>query len=203
MKYGAICSSTWAKTLSQAAVINCKICIVQCILHCAIAFISVSQASFHAGNNKIIFHIPKKKTPVHENVYRSEKQTGSWQPKKITPALPTAGQKFPQHIEVYLEFYAVLKSCKVFIPPFIAEALIIFAEPWLGNTVLNGHLLQTQISRVAKIMAKNFQHKPLQCQITTDIKSIESSAMNYIDCARHKIFHTKTLETGTFLDVFL
>ena len=34
----------------------------------------------------------------------------------------------------------------------------------------------------------------------TDIKAIESSPTNYIDCARHKIFYTKTLETGIFLD---
>jgi len=72
--------------------------------------------------------------------------------------LPTSGQKFPQHIEVYLECYAVFKNCNVFIPRFIAEALMTYAEPWLGNTVLNGHLLQTQTSRVAKIMAKNFYH---------------------------------------------
>jgi hypothetical protein len=37
--------------------------------------------------------------------------------------------------------------------------------------------------------------------MTVDIKAIESSLMNYIDFARHKIFYFKTLETGTFLDV--
>jgi len=36
--------------------------------------------------------------------------------------------------------------------------------------------------------------------MTTYIKDIESSPINYIDCARHKIFYTKTLETGIFLD---
>jgi len=34
--------------------------------------------------------------------------------------------------------------------------------------------------------------------LTIDIKAIESSPMNYIDCARHRIFYTKTLEIGTF-----
>lgn len=81
---------------------------------------------------------------------------------KITPAMPNSAQKFPLHFEVYLEFYAVLKNCNVFIPRFLAEALMMFAEPWLRNTGLNDHLLHTQTSRVAK-MAKNFYHKPLQC----------------------------------------
>jgi hypothetical protein len=47
--------------------------------------------------------------------------------------LPTAGQKFPQYFEGYLEFFAVFPNFYLFIPRFLAERLMMFRGTLVGK----------------------------------------------------------------------
>jgi hypothetical protein len=128
---------------------------VQCILHSSVAFISVSQPSFHEGNN-LKSSYPEKKT-LSMKKFTDQKIKRQLVAQEDYSIIANCRTKIPaKYRGIFGILRGVKKNCKVFIPRFFAEALMIFVEPWLGNTVLKGHLLQTQTSRVAKIMAENF-----------------------------------------------
>jgi hypothetical protein len=53
----------------------------------------------------------------------------------ITPISQTEGQKFQQHIEEHLGFFAVFQNVYLFIPRFFVKAQQYFVKSWMINNV--------------------------------------------------------------------
>jgi hypothetical protein len=142
------------------------------------------SASLHGGNRKIIF-ISRK--PLSMKTFKDQKIKRPLVAHEDCSSTVNCWTKNSRYISRYIGNFT---RCLKVVMYVLAEALMMFEKSWMGNNGLNGHLLQTQTSRVTKTMSQNFYHKLRKCNMTTDIKAIEKQCDELHPlCMSQNIFH--------------